>query len=471
MSTKKQNKNKQISRKRISRKHLRGGSNGIPSNSKPSLSNNEYGFLANGEEFELSKNNNGPANNNPANQVTSQKNPVKQTWGDWASQKIGNAKNVISKTASSAKNTLKNTSSKLLIGMQQLDPYYTVPSTWEPPVLSETYNQNNNIVVLTQKYKYIRQPDLKNVHIIQLLNNQITELSIYDYTTIPQYSCNINKNQMVVSNNNLDSAFYEAFTLNESLKTLEIYLGGTSFNDNSNLAKYVCYALRFNKTLTKLMILNRYVGLKAEILIPLAESLSKNNTLTTLNLNFAQIGNISEDKYSQVFESFIKAFSNNTTITTLYLDSNYLNSDFIDIIAKSLETNSILTTLTLNNNYINLEDASKIAEGLKNNKTLTTFNFNHNGDYFRFHQILDYKCYIVIAEALKTNNTLTHIELYSNKINGSQLDELNAAFSNSLDVNTTITYIKLTHSGILLSEDLLKKIDRNNQQLKTPTNS
>ncbi|KAF9904158.1 hypothetical protein EC991_002993 [Linnemannia zychae] len=95
-------------------------------------------------------------------------------------------------------------------------------------------------------------------------------------------------------------------------------------------------------------------------------------------------------------------------------------------LAEVLKTNNTLTTLDLSYNSIGPNGAQALAEALKIN-TLTTLDLQSNSIGDNGTQAL--------AEALKTNNTLTTLDLYNNEIGpyGAQ------ALAEALKINSTIT--------------------------------
>ncbi|KAF9280109.1 hypothetical protein BGZ68_007479 [Mortierella alpina] len=117
-------------------------------------------------------------------------------------------------------------------------------------------------------------------------------------------------------------------------------------------------------------------------------------------------------------------------------------------IAEVLKTNSTLTSLDLRANSIGDNGAKALAEALKTNSTLTTLNLRYNSIGDSGGQAL--------VEALMTNSTLTTLDLAHNSIgdNGGQ------ALGEALKTNSTLTTLDLSgnsigvHGGQALGETL-----------------
>ncbi|KAG9061903.1 hypothetical protein KI688_007054 [Linnemannia hyalina] len=106
------------------------------------------------------------------------------------------------------------------------------------------------------------------------------------------------------------------------------------------------------------------------------------------------------------------------------------------ILTEALKTNSTLTTLDLESNSIGSNGAKALAEALKTNSFLTTLDLESNSIGENGAQAL--------AEALKTNKTLTTLNLWNNSIgeNGAR------ALSEALKTNSTLTTLDLWNDSI-----------------------
>ncbi|CAF1522034.1 unnamed protein product, partial [Didymodactylos carnosus] len=94
--------------------------------------------------------------------------------------------------------------------------------------------------------------------------------------------------------------------------------------------------------------------------------------------------------------------------TTLDINNNNISDAGAKSIAEALKTNQTLTYLLINNNNISDAGAKSIAEALKTNQTLTDLRIENNN-------ISDAGAK-AIAEALKTNQTLTDLRIENNNI-------------------------------------------------------
>ncbi|KAF9536888.1 hypothetical protein EC957_009435 [Mortierella hygrophila] len=100
-------------------------------------------------------------------------------------------------------------------------------------------------------------------------------------------------------------------------------------------------------------------------------------------------------------------------------------------LAETLKTDSTLTALDLKSNKIGDNGAVALPEALKANSALTTLNLGANS--------IGSDGAVALAEALKTNSTLTALDLYSNSIG----DKGAVALSEALKANSTLTALDL----------------------------
>ena len=175
-------------------------------------------------------------------------------------------------------------------------------------------------------------------------------------------------------------------TKNKTLTTLN--LGSNKIGTEG--AKALAKALETNKTLTTLNLWGNEIG--PEGAKALAKALETNKILTTLNLGSNKIGD-------DGVKALVKALETNKTLTTLNLGSNKIGDDGVKALVKALETNKTLTTLNLWGNEIGPEGAIALAKSLEKNKTLTTLNLEYNQ---------------IGPEAAKALAKLTHIDVIVN---------------------------------------------------------
>ncbi|KAF8925261.1 hypothetical protein BGZ47_003403, partial [Haplosporangium gracile] len=108
----------------------------------------------------------------------------------------------------------------------------------------------------------------------------------------------------------------------------------------------------------------------------------------------------------------------------------------LEPMAEALKTNSTLTTLDLQDSKIGSYEAQALSEALKTNSTLTTLNLQGNSIGHTGAQAL--------SEALKTNSTLTNLNLSNNSIG----DTGAQALSEALKTNSTLTTVNLQGNSI-----------------------
>ncbi|KAF9177180.1 hypothetical protein BGZ51_009033, partial [Haplosporangium sp. Z 767] len=108
----------------------------------------------------------------------------------------------------------------------------------------------------------------------------------------------------------------------------------------------------------------------------------------------------------------------------------------LGILAETLKTNTTLTTLDLGNNSIKDNGALALSDALKTNSTLITLNLGNNS--------IGDKGAVALSDALKTNSTLITLNLRFNSIgvNGA------VALSDVLKTNSTLTTLNLEKNSI-----------------------
>ncbi|KAF9551518.1 hypothetical protein EC957_008187 [Mortierella hygrophila] len=118
------------------------------------------------------------------------------------------------------------------------------------------------------------------------------------------------------------------------------------------------------------------------------------------------------------------------------LASKLIGEREFGILAEVLKTNSTLTTLNLKYNSIGSDGAKAMAEVLKTNSTLTTLDLSNNS--------IGDDGAKAMAEALKTNSTLTTLDLFNNSIG----DDGAKAMAEALKTNSTLTTLNLEYNSI-----------------------
>ena len=134
----------------------------------------------------------------------------------------------------------------------------------------------------------------------------------------------------------------------------------------------------------------------------------------------------------------------------LDLSDNNLNAAGAAALAEALKTNTTLTRLRLSRNNLNAAGAAVLAEALKKNTTLTRLRLSRNN--------LNAPGGAALAEALKKNTTLSWLDLSNNNLNAAG----GAALAEALKMNTTLTELNLSGNdlnaagGAALAEALKK---------------
>lgn len=192
--------------------------------------------------------------------------------------------------------------------------------------------------------------------------------------------------------------------------------------------------------------------------IKLAFALSKNTSLTSLNLSYAQI----TDEFITAMLPTSTTFGRN--LTKLNLERNNIGNIGATAIAKALRFNHTLKWLSLYTNNIGETGATAIANALKENENLVVLNFGNNDagaegcrafanmltqnkTLFHLHlgiNKIDDGGAIEIANALKENNTLGVLHLNNNEIKCAGA----TAIANALTKNNTLLALYLSDNDI-----------------------
>ncbi len=244
-----------------------------------------------------------------------------------------------------------------------------------------------------------------------ILNNQEKSLSINDKSNVDNEekiknlceSLKINTSittldlsKIQIGNNVEDHRFFnEAFKINTNITTLSLDdetrekfnylkdLGKTLDNitylkyaeipkkyDHENM-KYLCEALKINKSITTLYLSNNSIGENVENLLYLCEALKINKSITKLDLSNNSIGgNVNDLLY------LCEALKINESITKLDLRNNSIgqNVDDMKYLYEALKFNTTITNLDLSNNSIGWNNVAQLLElFIKTNRSFSTY--------------------------------------------------------------------------------------------------
>ncbi|KAL9988296.1 hypothetical protein ACROYT_G002727 [Oculina patagonica] len=194
----------------------------------------------------------------------------------------------------------------------------------------------------------------------------------------------------------------------------------------------------------KLVHLHLRTDLRIASLTP---ALQSNRTLTHLNLRYARIRIAGATALGEVLQS-------NCTLTHLNLHANMIGYIGAEALAKGLQSNNVLEYLDLSINWIGDQGAVALADVLESNRTLTyldvgIFAENMEGVPYIWRPSSDFDDVdserigetgaLAIAHALRSNCSLTYLDLGGNTIN----DSAAAALGQALLTNYTLTHFYL----------------------------
>eukprot|EP00998_Keelungia_sp_KM082_P002062 NODE_1249_length_1409_cov_73.826053_g1238_i0.p1 GENE.NODE_1249_length_1409_cov_73.826053_g1238_i0~~NODE_1249_length_1409_cov_73.826053_g1238_i0.p1 ORF type:complete len:436 (+),score=56.87 NODE_1249_length_1409_cov_73.826053_g1238_i0:81-1388(+) len=189
-------------------------------------------------------------------------------------------------------------------------------------------------------------------------------------------------------------------------------LGDRSLHDETyhSLQEYGRRLRAQDKSLTEMDLANSFLGCDgAKIAL---EPLSKNRTLQSLDLGYNNLGGsgrkgrLRSDEKEIGMQYIAEAMSKNTSITSLNLAGNKLGEPGTKHVAQMLTENGTLRTLSLFNNYIDDSCLHPLCDALGQNNSLTALNLNYN-------DITDNGAR-QLALVFKTNTTLTKLSLVDN---------------------------------------------------------
>ena len=156
------------------------------------------------------------------------------------------------------------------------------------------------------------------------------------------------------------------------------------------------------------------------------------------------------DVNSVTARSLAKAMWVNTTITCLELSSNNLNDHAGSYIARTLTRNKTLRKIELDNNNLGPKSLLAFGESLKTNSSLVYLSLDSNPIFSALND--DVKGVRALADALKSNKTLTSLNLWRTGVKAFDGELLASA----LDSNKTILFLDIGHNNVQMKE--MKKI-------------
>ena len=261
-------------------------------------------------------------------------------------------------------------------------------------------------------------------------------------------------------------AFADALQTNTTLTQLNLGRNGISGLGT----EAICKALHSNHVMTHLSLSVNTIGDSgAEALA--GELQSPATQLSYVNLEGCKITSLGAEalagalqtnrslKYLGLGDSDIscsatalaEALRLNRTLTQLDLSANFIGDLGTEVICKALQSNHVMTHLFLGDNTIGDSGAVALAEALKSPATQLSY-------------LELYRCHIttfgveILAGALQTNRSLTHLNLAMLSISSSA-----TALAEALQLNRTLTHLDLSHNqisdteAIQLAQTLLDK--------------
>ena len=196
-------------------------------------------------------------------------------------------------------------------------------------------------------------------------------------------------------------------------------------------------ALQTNRSLTHLSLAGLSISCSATAL---AEAIRLNQTLTHLDLSCSGIGDLGT-------EAICKAMQSNHVTTHLILGGNKIGDSGAEALAEALKSPATqLSYLHLYRCQITSLGVKILAGALQTNRSVTHLGLGSSS----------ISCSATaLAEALQFNRTLTHLDLSYNKISDTEAIQLAQAL---LDKNNTLTYLDLSGNNIGAEEEASSSI-------------
>ena len=246
-------------------------------------------------------------------------------------------------------------------------------------------------------------------------------------------------------------AFADALRINSTLTQLDL-----SWNDIGDLGtEAICKALQSNHVMTHLDLCYNTIGDSgAETLAGALQSPA--TQLSHLDLEHCEITSLGVESLARALQTnrsltylslrasdiscsatvLAEALQLNRTLTHLDLSESDIGDSGTEVICKALQSNHVMTHLILNRNTIGDSGAEALAGALQS--PATQLSILH----------LDW-CHItslgveILAGALQTNRSLTHLSLMYSSISCSA-----TALAKALQLNRTLTHLNLSSNQI-----------------------
>ena len=280
---------------------------------------------------------------------------------------------------------------------------------------------------------------VKNIHIIDLSYNKLTDKGISILSKLIEYAVNIEK--LNLEGNQIGDKGCE--DLNKALKEKEKL---THLNLNTNIFGNLGL-MSINELLFKNPnLINLNVGgnrFDWDGIISITSALkTSNNTLQVLNIDDPAYK--ANDQH--FFNHFGKMFLSNSSLQKLSLKLHKIRFEALNIIIYSLVNNKTLTVLDLSGNQICFQGMIYLRDYLNKNDILKSINLS--GNKLRDRGVK------VLGDGLKNNKTLIHLDITNNDIG----DDGFSDFGNKLMENTGIKSLKLFRDNHWLDNENSIKI-------------
>ena len=235
-------------------------------------------------------------------------------------------------------------------------------------------------------------------------------------------------------------------------------LSGNHFKDED--AERIGKILYDNKTLQELDFSNNEISTSGAIAI--SEYLQNSDTCKCLKLSWnshfidtdCTIVSFSQKNIKDIDVRILaKLLSKNETVTKLNLSRNRITGNGAESISKCIESNKSLKEIDISGNKIADIGLGKIVVALQTNQTLQNLNISHNN-------MSDVGA-VAISECLRNNHTLQYLNMSHNKVSDNGIINIGKA----LQVNKSllifdISYNNISDSGVFSFSDYLKKKKR-----------